>query len=51
MANNLRVNSDSYKSTWTHHSYELHECESLATWTYEHGLGLVLIPVYVWMRP
>jgi len=43
MATNLRVNSDSYKSTWTLHSNELYEYESMATRT--NGLRLV----YVWM--
>jgi len=42
MATNLRVNSDSYKWTWTLHSFE-------STRTNKHGLVLVL--VYLWMGP
>jgi len=51
MTTNLRVNSDSCKSTWTLHLYDLHEFESMATRTNEHGLVLVLVLVYVWIGP
>jgi len=42
MATNLRVNLD---------SYELHDYESLASRTNKHGLGLILVHVYVRMGP
>jgi len=33
------------------HSYELHEYEPLATRINEHGLGLMLVLLYVWIGP